>query len=56
MYYPYFEGLDEGPEQDADSVALSQQLDQPSGAEQTQEAKADEIALQWKSQAVDKYA
>ena len=41
----YLEALHEGPEQDADSVALPQQLDQPSRAEQTQETHVEEVFL-----------
>lgn len=41
----HLEGLHEGPEQDADGVALAQQLDEPRGAEQPQEAEVDEVVL-----------
>lgn len=38
-----FEGLDEGPQKDADGVALSEQLDQTSRSEQLQEAHVEGI-------------
>lgn len=41
----HLEGLHEGPQQDADGVALTQQLDEPGGTEQTQEAEIDEVVL-----------
>lgn len=34
----HLEGLHEGPEQDADGVTLAQQLDEPSGPKELQEA------------------
>ena len=42
----HLEGLDEGPQQDADGVTLPQQLDEPSGSEKPQEAQVDEVILQ----------
>lgn len=41
----YLEGLDEGPQQDADGVALPQELDEPSGSEQPQEAQVQQPVL-----------
>ena len=41
----YLEALHEGPQQDADGVALPQQLDQPSRAEQPQETHVEEVFL-----------
>lgn len=41
----YLEGLDEGPLQDADSVALAQQLDEPGSTEEAEKAEVDEIVL-----------
>ena len=41
----YLEALHEGPEQDADGVALPQQLYQPRRAEQTQETHVEEVFL-----------
>jgi len=41
----YFQRLDERPEQDADRVALPQQLYESSGSEQPQEAETDEVVL-----------
>ena len=40
------ERLDEGPQQYANGVALSQQFDETRRAEQTQEAQTDEVVLQ----------
>lgn len=40
------EGLNEGPEQDADGFSLPQQLDETSCSEQPQETQVDEIILQ----------
>lgn len=37
------EGLHKGPEQDADSVALPQQLDQPGCSEKLQETHVDGV-------------
>lgn len=34
----YLKGLDEGPQQDADGVALAKQLDQPCRPEEAKEA------------------
>lgn len=42
----YLEGLDKGPQEDADSFSLSQELDEASCSEQPQEAQVDEIILQ----------
>ena len=39
------EGLDEGPQQDADGVALAQQLDEPGSTEEAEKAEVDEIVL-----------
>ena len=39
------EGLDKGPEQDADGLSLPQQLDEAGCTEQPQEAKVDEVVL-----------
>ena len=41
------EGLNEGPEQDANGFALPQQLDETSCPEQPQETQVDEIILQY---------
>lgn len=43
---PHLEGLDEGPEQNADGVALAEQLDESCGAEEAEEAEVDEVVLQ----------
>lgn len=43
---PNLEGLNEGPEQDADGFSLPQQLDETSCSEQPQETQVDEIILQ----------
>lgn len=43
--YEHLEGLDKGPEQDADGVALSQQLDEPGRSEQPQEAQVQQPVL-----------
>lgn len=45
---PHLEGLDKGPEQDADGVALAEQLDKPGSTEEAEEAKVDEVVLQGK--------
>lgn len=42
----YLEGLDEGPEQNADGVPLAQELDETRRSEQTQEAQTDEVVLE----------
>lgn len=42
----HLEGLDEGPQQDADGIALTKQLDEPSGTEQAEKAEVDEVVLQ----------
>lgn len=39
------EGLDKGPEQDADGFSLSEQLDEASGSEEPEEAQVDEVVL-----------
>lgn len=49
---PHLEGLDEGPEQDADGVALAEQLDEPGGPEEAEEAEVDEVVLQGKEVAL----
>ena len=41
----YLEALHEGPQQDADGVALPQKLDQPRSAEQPQETHVEEVFL-----------
>lgn len=41
----YLEGLNEGPQQDSDSVALPQQLDETSCSEEPQEAQVDHLIL-----------
>lgn len=41
----HLEGLHEGPQQDADGVALPQQLDETSRSEQSQEAQVDHLVL-----------
>lgn len=41
----HLEGLDKGPQQDADGVALPQQLDEPSSSEQPQEAQVQQPVL-----------
>lgn len=42
----HLEGLDKGPQQDADGVTLAKQLDQPRSSEEAEEAEVDEIVLQ----------
>ena len=42
------EGLDEGPQKNANGVALPQKLDQTGGTKQPQEANIDKILLQEK--------
>lgn len=42
----YLKGLDEGPQQDADGVALAKQLDQPRCSEEAEEAQVDKVVLQ----------
>lgn len=44
----YLEGLDEGPEQDANGLSLSQQLYKASCSEEPQEAQTEGIILQHK--------
>lgn len=46
------EGLDEGPQQDANGVALPQQLDETSRPEQPQETQVDQLVLGEKRDAV----
>ena len=46
LYKRYLERLYECPEEDADRVSLSEQLDEPGRSEETQEAEADEGILQ----------
>lgn len=41
----HLEGLHECPEQDADGVALAEELDEPGCAEEPQEAEVDEVVL-----------
>lgn len=41
----HLEGLDEGPQQDADGVTLPQQLDEPSGSKKPQEAQVQQPVL-----------
>ena len=41
----HLEGLHERPEQDADRVALTQQLDEASRAEEPKESQTDEVVL-----------
>ena len=41
----YLKGLDKGPEQDPDGIALSQQLHQARSPEQPEEANVDEVFL-----------
>lgn len=41
----HLEGLNEGPQEDADGVALPQQLDETSCSEQPQEAQVDHLVL-----------
>lgn len=41
----HLEGLYKGPQQDADGVTLPQQLDEPSGSEQPQEAQVQQSVL-----------
>lgn len=50
--YHHLEGLNEGPQQDADGVALSQQLDKTSGSEQPQKTQVDHLVLGEKAAAV----
>lgn len=45
----YLKGLDKGPQQDADGVALAEQLDQPCCSEEAEEAQVDEVVLQRRS-------
>lgn len=42
----YLKGLDKGPQQDADGVALAKQLDQPCCPEEAEKAQVDEVVLQ----------
>ena len=42
----YLEGLDKGPEQDPDGVALAEELDQPRSSEQAQEPHVDKVFLE----------
>lgn len=39
------EGLDKGPEQDADGVALTQQLDEAGSSEESQKTQVDHFVL-----------
>lgn len=41
----HLEGLDEGPQQDADGVALPQQLDEAGSSEQSQKAQVQKPVL-----------
>lgn len=41
----HLEGLDEGPQQDADGVALPQQLDEAGSSEQPQKAQVQQPVL-----------
>lgn len=41
----YLKRLNEGPQQDADGVALTQQLDEASCSEEPQEAQVDQLIL-----------
>lgn len=50
MYFSHLEGLNKGPQQDADGVALSQQFDEASGSEQPQETQVDHLVLEKKKQ------
>lgn len=43
--FAHLEGLDECPQQDADGVALPEQLDETSRSEQSQEAQVDHLVL-----------
>lgn len=43
--YTHLEGLNEGPQEDADGVSLSQQLDETSCSEEPQEAQIDHFVL-----------
>lgn len=47
----HLEGLDEGPQQDADGVALAEQLDESGSTEEAEEAEVDEVVL-WGREAV----
>lgn len=49
----YLKGLDEGPQQDADGVALAKQFDQPCRSEEAEEAQVDEVVLQRSSRCLD---
>jgi hypothetical protein len=42
----YLEGLNKGPEQDADGLSLPEQFDEPGSPEQSQETQVDEVILQ----------
>lgn len=43
--YTHLEGLNEGPQEDADGVSLSQQLNETSRSEEPQEAQIDHFVL-----------
>lgn len=45
MARTHLEGLDKSPQQDADGVALPEQLDEPRCPEEAEEAKVDEVVL-----------
>lgn len=45
LAWSHLEGLDEGPEKDADGVALPQQLDEAGGSEEPQETQVDHFVL-----------
>lgn len=46
----HLEGLNKGPQQDADGVALPQQLNETSRSEQPQETQVDHLVLREKAE------
>lgn len=46
FFFTHLEGLNEGPKQDADGVALAQQLDEASSSEQPQETQVYHLVLE----------
>ena len=54
VFESYFKWLYESPEENSDSVTLTQQLDESSSSEESQEADIDEIFLNKKTNLFDK--
>ena len=46
MFFDHLERLNEGPEKNADGVALPEKLDETGGSEKTEEPNVDEVFLQ----------